>query len=110
MIKPKLTYIWHMYHNQLVTAIFYSSPIKKRRVQIRINKPPEEHTLRLRLLKKVKGKIPDRITKFVWRHYRNGCRQDLSREKSIIALHKKECYKDCPWNGKTIFPNSGGLT
>jgi len=24
---------------------------------------------------------------------------------AIEALHKEECH-DCPWNGKTIFPNA----
>ena len=103
MIKPKLTYIWHMYHNQLVTAIFYSSPIKKRREQIRINKPPSEHKLRFHLLKLIKGKIPASITKTIWDDYHKGCRYDFANHKSVIALHKKEC-KNCPWNGQTIFP------
>ncbi|KKL67184.1 hypothetical protein LCGC14_2137550 [marine sediment metagenome] len=103
MTKSKPTYIWHYYHNQLVTAIFFSMPIKSRRARIKAIKDPGEHALRLRLLKIVKGKIPDEITKFVERNYSDGRRQDLSREKSVIALHKKEC-KNCPWNGVTIFP------
>ena len=24
-------------------------------------------------------------------------------EPAILALHKKECVTDCPWDGKTIF-------
>ena len=102
----KLTYIWHMFHNQLVTAIFYSAPMKSRRSVIKLWKPPREHALRLRLLKRVKGKIPDRITKFIRHNYSDGRKQDLSNDKTFIALHKKEC-KNCPWDGETIFPIGG---
>ena len=103
MTKLKLTYIWHMYHNRLVTSLFYTAPIKKRRISIKAHKPPGEHALRLRLLKIVKGKIPDEITKKVWSSFNAGQRYDLTYEKAIIKLHKKEC-KNCPWDGVTIFP------
>ena len=105
MTKVKLTYVWHVYHNQLVTAVFYSRPITDRRIRIKGIKPFSEHALRFRLLKIVKGKIPDRITKFVMRNYMDGRRQDLSDDKTFIALHKKEC-KNCPWDGSTIFPHA----
>ncbi len=103
MTKPKLTYIWHFYHNQLATSILYSSPIKKRRFQIKADKPFSEHDIRLKLLKVVKGKLPDRIIKLVQEAIHEGRRYDLSCEKTVIKLHKKEC-KNCPWNGKTILP------
>ena len=92
-----------MYHNRLVTAVFYSAPIKKRREQIKVNKSDSEQALRLRLLKKVKGKIPDSITNKVWSDYIDSHRYDLTNKKAIIKLHKKEC-KNCPWDGYTIFP------
>ena len=104
MTKPKLTYIWHFYHNQLMTAIFHPTPVKKRRITIKAIKPIGERPLRLRLLKVVKGKIPDRITKNQWIAYHDGRRCDLTNNKAVIALHKKECYKECPWNGNSIFP------
>ena len=103
MAKPKLTYIWHFYHNQLATSIFYSAPIKKRRLQIKANKPFSEHGIRLKLLKVVKGKLPDRIIKLGWKAFHEGRRYELSCEKVIIKLHKKEC-KNCPWDGNTMFP------
>jgi len=103
MAKSKPTYIWHYYHNQLVTAIFFLMPIKSRRARIKAIKDPSEHALRFRLLKKVKGKIPDRITKNQWIAYHDGRRCDLTNNKAVIALHKKEC-KNCPWDGCTIFP------
>ena len=103
MIKTKLTYVWHCYHNQLVTSIFYSAPIKCRRNSIKSTKPLIEQPVRLRLLKIVKGKVPERINKLVWDRYYEGRRYELSHEKALIKLHKKEC-KNCPWNGHTIFP------
>ena len=104
MKKTKLTYIWHMYHNQLVTAIFFIAPIKNRRITIKERKPPEEHALRLRLLKIVKGKVSDKITTLVGQYYRSGRKYDLNDNKEFLALHKKEC-KNCPWNGYSIFPS-----
>jgi len=103
MTEPKLAYIWHMYHNQLATAIFYSRPIQKRREVIKERKPASEHKPRLRLLKRIKGKIPAYITKKVLTDYVGGMRFNFNSQKSIIALHKKEC-KNCPWDGYSIFP------
>ena len=106
MAKSKPTYIWHMYHNQLVTAIFSAAPIKNRRISIKVRKPYQEHAVRLRLLKKVKGKISDKITTLVKQYYNNGRRYDLTDNKEFEALHKREC-KNCPWDGVTIFPIQG---
>lgn len=32
---------------------------------------------------------------------------ELDSEHQILALHAQEC-PDCPWDGRTIFPNGGG--
>ena len=37
-----------------------------------------------------------------WRVYDEARRNNMP---AIEALHKEECH-DCPWNGKTIFPNA----
>jgi hypothetical protein len=26
--------------------------------------------------------------------------------KAVEAIHKKECEPDCPWDGRTIFPET----
>ena len=103
MHTTKLTYIWHFYHNQLMTAIFHSTPVKQRRINIKAMKPIGEWPLRLRLLKIVKGKIPIKITKKVWIQFHQGSRYNFNDNKTVMALHKKEC-KNCPWDGCTIFP------
>ena len=73
---------WHVHHEKLVEHL--TEPVRARINYIKKEKPREEVEIRLRLLKPVLGKIPN-------------------TEKGWERLHKKEC-KDCPWNGRTIFP------
>jgi len=73
---------WHVHHNKLWEPL--TEPIRNRINHIKNNKPKEEIELRLRLLKPVLGEFP---------------KDDEGWEK----LHQIEC-KNCPWNGKTIFP------
>jgi len=73
---------WHVHHNKLWEPL--TEPIRNRINYIKNNKPKEEIELRLRLLKPVLGEFP---------------KDDEGWEK----LHQIEC-KNCPWNGKTIFP------
>ena len=74
---------WHVHHEKLVEHL--TEPVRARINYIKENKPEKEIETRLKLLKPVLGKIPN-------------------DEKGWEKLHKQEC-KDCPWNGKTIFPN-----
>jgi hypothetical protein len=92
-------------------------PIENRRKYIEEHKPKHEIERRLRLLKKVKGRLPLRLRYISYvRQYSRGTNYirydygavDEIRDKytdRINALHKKEC-PDCPWNGKTIFPKA----
>ena len=52
---------WHVHHAVLVEPLV--EPISVRRKFIRENKPEVEVALRLRLLKVVKGKLPEALTK-----------------------------------------------
>ena len=79
-----IKYAWHVHHEKLWEVL--TEPIKNRIAYIKENKPPAEQATRLRLLKLIKGPLPDKMTK-----------------AAMDALHKKEC-PDCPWNGSTIFP------
>lgn len=100
-IKP--IYIWHFYHNLLLTGMRWQSPIKSRRNIIKYNKHPTEHTLRFRLLKRVKGKLPKEFT-YSYEHENRQCSQEsINKFPGILRLHKKECVKDCPWDGHSIF-------
>ena len=74
---------WHIHHEKLVE--YLTEPIRARINYIKKEKQKGEVALRLKLLKPVLGKIP-------------------KTEKGWERLHKQEC-KNCPWNGKTIFPN-----
>jgi len=77
-------YWWHIHETILYEWL--TEPIRARINYIKKNKPKEEVGIRLKLLKPVLGDIP--TTEDGWK-----------------KLHKKECLKDCPWNGKSIFPN-----
>ena len=79
-----IKYAWHVHHEKLWEVL--TEPIKNRIAYIKENKPPAEQATRLRLLKLIKGPLPDKMT-----------------EAAMDALHKQEC-PDCPWNGSTIFP------
>jgi hypothetical protein len=74
---------WHVHHETLVESL--TEPVRARINYIKKEKPKDEIDIRLQLLKPVLGKIP-------------------STDKGWETLHKKEC-KNCPWNGKTIFPD-----
>lgn len=120
-----LEFAWHVHHKALVEPL--TEPIETRREYIRTNKPAEEQELRLRLLKPVKGKLPDEIVQAgeaygkAWAAYTKGgeahdkawaaytkageaCDKALETHMpAILALHAIEC-PDCPWDGHTIFP------
>lgn len=103
MKARKITYIWHMYHNQIMSAMRHLAPIKHRKLTIRANKDPSEHALRFRLLKRVKTKLPATITLAVEKDFRLSRHTDFNDNKFIKRLHKHEC-KNCPWDGRSIFP------
>src|ERR1039458_2273611 len=79
-------YYWHIHHETLYEWI--TEPIRARINYIKENKPKDEITLRLKLMKPVLGDIP-------------------TDAKGWEKLHKKEC--GCGWNGKTIFTKKNGL-
>lgn|SRR4030067_3253183 len=89
---------WHIHHLKLVE--YYYGFIKGRRKYIKENKPKDEKALRLRLLKRVKGKLSKRLLKHieVWGINYLNSKDLLELEK----LHLREC-KNCTWDGETIF-------
>jgi len=94
---------WHIHHDKLLE---FSGNIDKRIEYIKYGKPTEEIELRLRLLKPVKGKLPDAVIKVwaVWEKAWAACDETIQKYQSKIeALHTLEC-PDCPWDGETIFP------
>ena len=143
---------WHVHHDVLCE---WSDDIRERIRFIKAHKPKSEHSLRLKLLKPVKGRMAGELTK-TWEAY---LKADKAHGKALAAyarsrdvyvmqenyskkardayrkagnainktmtvcnemwcayeralhkqhkhlneLHRKEC-KNCPWNGRTIFP------
>jgi len=64
--KQELKFAWHVHHNVLVEPL--TEPIEDRIAYIKDEKPPKEVPLRLKLLKVVKGKLPEKFVE-VWKTY-----------------------------------------
>mgnify|MGYP001604131148 CR=1 FL=1 len=111
-MSKKLGAAWHIHDDQLLD--FLSEPIENRIAFIKESKLPSEVPLRLRLLKKVKGKLPAAYVKASAAYdkaYTAYDKASAAYDKAyddylpeIEALHKKECA-DCPWSSEqqTIF-------
>ena len=125
-IMTKTQFAWHCHHEVLVEPL--TEPFSVRVKYIKENKPEHEQEIRLRLFKKVKGKLPSAVVKAwvaydkAWVAYdkasaaydKAGAAYVKARAAfvkaladnmpAILELHAKEC-PNCPWDGKTIFPN-----
>ncbi|MBU2177440.1 MAG: hypothetical protein KJ556_20300 [Gammaproteobacteria bacterium] len=121
----------HVHHGILLEPL--TEPIESRVEYIKQNKTAEEIELRLRLLRELTEEEVNQLPKeFIsawqkynqalekynqagqkydqaWKKYGQAWKKyDLAREKykpELEAWHKKVCVPDCPWNGKTIFPD-----
>ena len=115
---------WHIHHKELLG---FSSNIQERIDYIKQEKSPGEIPLRLKLLKEVKGELPEEVVRAwvaytrarvaytrarvaytrargVYTRARGVYIATLDKHKTEIeALHAQEC-PNCPWDGKTIFP------
>ena len=124
---PKIQFVWHCHHDILLEPLIESFGARVK--YIKNYKPKEGQKLRLRLFKKVKGKLPpltaERQRAFAewqrafaeWQMAIAGWQRAITKwrmafaewckkyAKEINKLHKKEC-PNCPWTGKTIFRQS----
>ena len=99
---------WHVHHETLYELLY--EPIEVRRAYILRYKPQAEIDTRLRLLKLV-GNPPDDLVKAYseWNKAYSEWNKALEAlhaselDNALEALHAVEC-PDCPWNGRTIFP------
>ena len=118
---------WHVHHDILLEPL--TEPIEVRREYIRSKKPEHERELRLRLLKRIRGPLPDNIEMLaidcirMWDAFVAACAKGWGTADAISAydkawldhvkairdhrveiekLHRQEC-PECPWDGKTIF-------
>ena len=120
---------WHIHHDILAEPL--TEPIENRIRFIKNNKPYHEFETRLRLMKPVRGKLPELDkagAEFVkaraeWDKARAerdkayaewnkagaefvkaSAEWDKARaDPAVLSLHAKEC-PNCPWNGRTILP------
>ena len=133
MAEVQTGFFWHVHHDRLLEWCY---SYNERASYISEQKREDQKETRLRLFKPVKGKLPQEVVEAWQaidkaRQALNKARQayyeasqayyeasqalDEARQAldealhknmpAIEALHKEECH-DCPWNGKTIFPNA----
>ena len=107
---------WHVHHEHLVG---YMRNYEERAEYIRKNKPQHEIATRLRLMQPIRG-VPESLVKLSaelaqatdsdWPNaYGNWYSAYCEALPALEALHAQEC-KDCPWDGRTIFPVNTATT
>jgi hypothetical protein len=122
---------WHIHHMEL-WDFARGGPIEWRIDYIKGHKPKKEIPRRLRLLKEIKGEVPEKVVKAflafskigraynkAWRgprkmttrfrdsYWKSQAAFEKARQKAngyMEQLHKAEC-KRCTWDGRTIFPD-----
>ena len=99
-------YYWHVHHEVLCEAL--TEPIQNRIDYIKSDKPASEVETRLRCMTPVlhPGELPAKWREAYAKLEEAGAKWREAGAKclpQLEALHKKE-HPDCPWDGKTIFP------
>ena len=103
----QIIFDWHCHHDLLLEPRIGT---RKERTHHIVNyKPSRERPLRLRLFKRVEGKLPAELVKAGTTYlktegvslaaYKKALRECMPQ---IKKLHAKEC-PNCPWDGRTIF-------
>ena len=140
--STKTEFAWHIHHNVLVEVLTepidrfaltepidkFAGMVDRRAAYIKAAKPKGEQKLRLRLLKQVKGRLPEAFVEASvalqaacassYNIPHRGQTIDLAAAKlyqvrqqnmaAINVLHRREC-PDCPWDARrrTIFSVGG---
>jgi hypothetical protein len=120
---PKSGWYRHVHHDR---PIEYVWDVDERWNYIVETKPEEEIDTRLTRFAPVRGKVPDRLVR-AWAEFDREraeydrasaeCNRALAEYDrayteclpELEALHAAEC-PGCPWDGKTLFPESQGGT
>jgi hypothetical protein len=121
---PKSGLYWHLHHDRLIE---YTHDIDERWDYVCSEKSVQELPTRLRLMRPVRGDVPGlaaadaAAARAEWNaasaewdaayaewakaraEWDTACADHMPE---ILALHVVEC-PDCPWDGKTIFPEGG---
>ena len=111
-------YAWHVHHETLIEPL--TEPIKNRIRFIKANKPDDEIETRLRLMRPASAKASKARAAYDKATSKTRAVYDKAKSKArtvydtaaseawaeLERLHKLECVSDCPWDGKTIFPET----
>ena len=113
-------FAWHVHHTVLMEPL--TDTLRRRAVYIEAIKPPWQIKLRLRLMRKVRGKLPPEVIEAGRAYVKAWNSKEplkpqlyeaarVANNKAVAAhmpyietLHRLEC-PSCPWNGHTIFPH-----
>ena len=112
----RMIFIWHFYHDRILSVFTDQGTLTERRLEILWKKPPRQGNRRLFLLREVQHPLPpefiSRAAKFItalctypphgnpWFLW-DSVLQDYREE--IEEWHRQDC-PNCPWDGHTIFP------
>jgi len=110
-------FYWHVHHDAIVEWCY---DYDERAEYIRRHKPECDREIRLAAMIAVQGKLPDEVVA-AWKAYAEVEKAYVEAGKAyveawkayieaiaahsaeIAALHEQEC-PNCPWDGKTLFP------
>ena len=104
--------VWHIHHDMLCEPL--TEPFETRVAYIKSQKLAIEVPTRLRLMKPVRGKLPelDKASAELVKaraelvkasaEWDKAC-AELDKARADTAIHADIC-PDCPWDGHTIFP------
>jgi len=88
-MKNKTEFYWHIHHDKLVEPL--TEPIENRIKYIKKEKPENERELRLKLLKKVKGKLPAKFVKAREAYYK--AREAYYKAEEAYIKAREAYYK-----------------
>ena len=121
MDAMKIGMCWHVHHS--TRLVEWCHDLDGRIAFVKAHKKPEQVKTRLKLMKMVKGELPEEVISASKAFAEAGkalaeagkaCNEAgkafddaiLRNLPAIIKLHEEEC-PNCPWDGRTIFPSGG---
>jgi len=99
---------WHVHHEILAEAL--TEPLQNRLDYIEQQKPVNERAWRAHLIRRVNDDENWPSTLRALRSTGSSASAEFRQTNGGLAvadletLHAKQCFPNCPWNGKTIFP------
>lgn len=94
---------WHIHHTTLAEAL--TEPLQNRIDFIERNKPKNQVAWRLHSINRVNDDPRWPTTLAALKKAGSSDRLEGIQKEDLEALHAIQCFPNCPWNGKTLFPD-----